>query len=133
MGFYSSSSGAQLDESIRIKNVDLSLPPNDHWQIKNALIELQSLAPANSHISLTFTQLNSEIHGEVKINSLSKKFKSEYCGSTPLTVFFALELDLKNQIKEWKKTRFLVSSKSSQANFLNPKENMNENKRSQYL
>lgn len=130
---YLTSSGAQLDESIRIKNVGLSLPKNDHWQIKNALIELQSLAPANSHISLTFTQLDSGVHGEVKVNSLSKKFKSEYNGSTPLTVFFALELDLKNQIKEWKKTRFLVSSKSSQTNFLNPKENMNENKRSQYL
>lgn len=95
------------------KAFGVELRIHDYHVINERFEALKELAPAVSVSHLSFKKENGFITGTIKIRSLNLDFESEYSDTDIVNIYNYLEIDILDQLNEWKKIRFQVSTMKS--------------------
>jgi len=97
-------------DNFSINEVGIKLSSDQVFKIKRKLQALEVRSPTYSTINLNFTNVGSHIQGDLVFTSVGKRFEAKVLGEDPNEIYEQLELEIDQQIMNWKKNRFSIKS-----------------------
>ncbi len=93
------------------KNFDV---PNDLMAfIKSVIERVQNLSPSNAFLKTHIFKNGSKFEGEIHVNSQATTFKAIAHDADPRELIMKLGGQIQNQLKNWKKFRFIKGDHSA--------------------